>query len=498
MNYRILSQYLGLLCIAVGLSMVFSMLWAVYYGEWHALEALVASMSTSIAIGYGLRYFGRNAPKRIFEREAIGLVGLTWIVVSVLGALPFVFAGILSFNDAFFESVSGFTTTGSTVITDIEAVDKSILFWRAFTHWLGGIGIVILFIAVLPYFGAGGKLIVKSESTGPAASLVVPRFRQSALIIFNIYFFFTVVNTIALMFAGMNFHEALCHAFAGLATGGYSTRQMSVGAFNSLSIEIVIIVFLLIGGTNFGLFAAMYLGDWKALLKDSEWRLFIGVFIVATALVTFNLMGLQGQFPDQGESFQPMPERQFYGFGHALRVGAFQVASCMTDTGFITDDFDRWPYLSRMILIVVMILGGSAGSTAGGLKIVRLLMFAKLCYWRLETTFRPKTVRPLRINGEVVSDAVVTRSLQFLCLYVFWFGFGCLFMSAMGLPFESAVSSMAACINNCGPGLEHVGAIRDFHLIGPSGTFFLSLTMLVGRLELVPILVLFVPAFWRR
>lgn len=498
MNYRILSQYMGLLCIAVGASMAFSMLWAVYYGEWYALRALAGSMAVSVALGYSLRHLGLNAPKRIFEREAIGLVGLTWIVVSALGALPYVFSGVLGMNDAFFESVSGFTTTGATVIPFVESVDKSILLWRAFTHWLGGIGIVILFIAVLPYFGAGGKLIVKSESTGPAASLVVPRFRQSALIIVNIYVFLTVINTIALMFAGMNLHEALCHAFAGLATGGYSTRQMSVGAFNSLAVEIVIIVFLLIGGTNFGLFAAMYLGDWKALFKDSEWRLFIGIFIVSTLLITFNLMGMHGQFPDQGQAYQPIPEPQYYGFGHALRLGAFQVASCMTDTGFVTDNFDRWPYLSQMILIVVMILGGSAGSTAGGLKVIRVLMFAKLCYWRLEATFRPKTVRPLRINGEVISDAVVRRSLQFLCLYLFWFGFGCLFMSAMGLPFASAVTSTAACISNCGPGLEHVGAIRDYHLIGSAGTFFLSLTMLVGRLEVVPILVLFVPAFWRR
>ncbi|MFA6243686.1 MAG: TrkH family potassium uptake protein, partial [Candidatus Hydrogenedentales bacterium] len=443
MNYRILSQYMGMLCIAVGLTMLFSAAWAVYYREWHALEALMGSVAVSVGIGACLRYSGRNAPKRIFEREAIGLVGLTWIAVSALGALPFVFVGALGFNDALFESVSGFTTTGSTVIADIESIDKSILFWRCFTHWLGGIGIVILFIAVLPYFGAGGKLIVKSESTGPAASLVVPRFRQSALIIFNIYVFLTVVNTIALMVAGMNLHEALCHAFAGLATGGFSTRQASVGAFNSLPIEIVLIVFMLIGGTNFGLFAAMYLGDWKAIIKDSEWRLFIGIFIVATALITVNLMGFHAGFPDQGESFQPIPERQYYGVGHAIRVGAFQVASCMTDTGFVTDDFDRWPYLSQMILVVLMILGGSAGSTAGGLKIIRILMFAKLCYWRLESTFRPKTVRPLRINGEVVSDAVVHRSFQFLNLYVFWFGFGCLFMSAMGLPFASAVTSMA-------------------------------------------------------
>ncbi len=499
MNHRIMAKYLGLICIANGAAMLPCAAWAVYFSEYLSLECLLASAALSIATGLALSWWGRRAVAKVFEREAIGLVGFTWILVSVFGALPFVFHGVLGLNDAIFESVSGFTTTGSTVLPDIESVDKSLLFWRSLTHWLGGIGIVILFIAVLPYIGAGGKLIVRSETTGPTASRPLPRFRESATLIFKIYVAFTILNTAALMWAGMDLFEALIHAFGGLATGGFSNRQGSIAEYDSIAVEVVIIAFMVIGGTNFGLFAAMWLGERNALWKDSEWRCYMAILVIATVLVAANLTGLHTPFPHGGgESYEPISEPQHYGFGHALRVSAFQVVSCMTDTGYVTDDFDRWPFFSRMMLIVVMVIGGSAGSTSSGIKVVRLMMYGKLAYHRLESTFRPKTVRPLRINGEVISETVQHRALTFLLLYIGWFVFGCLFLSLQGLPFDSAVSAMTACLNNCGPGLEHVGAARDFHLIGPVGTAFLSLTMLLGRLELVTILVLFMPSFWRK
>ena len=498
MNYRILLKYLGFICIAIGASMTPAIAWALYLGESGGLRSLTLSLAISLSIGIALSLAGRGAPARIYEREAIGLVGVTWIVACWLGSLPFVFAGVLGWNDAYFESVSGFTTTGSTVIADIEAVDKCLLFWRSFTHWLGGIGIVILFIAVLPYIGAGGKLIMKSETTGPSSSRLLPRFRKSAALMFKVYVSLTILNIAALMLAGMNFYDALVHTFGGLATGGFSNRQASVGAYKSLPIELVIITFMVIGGTNFALFAEMWLGNWKALWQDTEWRLYIAILVASTLLITINLMGTGGQFPDEGESFQPIPGPQLYPAAHALRVAAFQVASCMTDTGYVTDDFDRWPFFSRIMLLLVMIIGGSAGSTSSGIKVIRLLMYAKIAVHRLEATFRPKTVKPLRIGGEVVSETVQNRAFSFLIVYVAWFVLGCVFLSWEGLPFDSAVSSMAACLNNCGPGLEHVGAIRDYHLIGPLGTAFLSLTMLLGRLELVTILVLFVPSFWRK
>jgi trk system potassium uptake protein TrkH len=498
MNHRIMAKYLGLICMANGTAMLPCAAWAIYFDEVRSLECLLFAAALSLITGLGLRRWGRDAVAKVFEREAIGLVGITWILVSAFGALPFMFLGVLGPNDAFFESVSGFTTTGSTVLTDIESVDKSLLFWRSLTHWLGGIGIVILFIAVLPYIGAGGKLIVRSETTGPTASRPLPRFRESATLIFKIYLLFTFLNTAALMWAGMNLYEALIHTFGGLATGGFSNRQGSIGEYDSLAIETVIITFMVVGGTSFGLFAAIRLGEWNALWKDSEWRLYIAILVGATALVALNLTGFHAPFPHGGASYEAIPEPQHYELGHAVRVAAFQVVSCMTDTGYATDDFDRWPYFSRMTLVILMIVGGSAGSTSSGFKVLRLLMYSKLAYYRLESTFRPKTVRVLRINGEVVNDTVQNRALTFLLLYLGWFVLGCLFLSLQGLPFDSAVSAMIACLNNCGPGLEHVGAARDFHLIGPAGTAFLSLTMLLGRLELVTILVLFMPSFWRR
>ena len=498
MNYGILARYIGFICVAVGIAMLPSAAWAVYFGEYHALKALLASSAVSCALGVVLHRLGKDASNRIYEREAVGLVGISWIITSGLGALPFLFAGSLGFIDAYFESASGFTTSGCTVIPDIEALEKSILFWRSFTHWIGGIGIVIMFVAVLPYFGSGGKLIAKSEATGPSPSRLRPRFRKNASLIVKVYAAFTILFTAALMFAGMSFFEALCHTFGGLATGGFSNRQASAAAFESLPVEIILIACMVVGGTNFALFAEMGMGNWKALWKDSEWRLYIAIFVVASVVIAINLSGMQGQFPDNGESFKPVQTHEPHGFAHSIRIASFHVVSCMTTTGFVTDDFDNWPFFSRMLLIVIMIFGGCAGSTGSGIKVVRVLMMFKVVYWRLEATFRPKTVRPLRIDGDVVSEDVQRRTAAFIYLYAMWFFLGCLFLSWLGLPFESAISAMVATLNNIGPGLEHVGAIRDYHLIGVPGTIFLSITMLLGRLEMIAILVLFMPGFWRK
>lgn len=498
MNYRIMARYMGLITAAIGISMVPSLGWAAYFGEWHAFIAIFLSALVAVGVGLSLHRVSRGASTRLFEREAVGLVGLSWILACAMGALPFFFAGILSYNDAFFESVSGFTTAGCTVIAHVEAVPKSILFWRSFTHWLGGIGIVILFVAILPYFGFGGKLITSTEATGPITSRLRPRFRKNAALIAKVYAGFTVVFTLAMMAAGMSFFDASCHVFGALATGGYSTRQASVAAFDSIWIELILLACMTVGGTNFLLFAAMALGNWKALWQDSEWRLYIAILAGATLLIAVNLTGVEGQFPDQGESFEPIDSHVEYGFVHALRVSAFQVVSCMTTTGYVSDDFDRWPFFSRMLLVVVMIVGGCAGSTGSGIKVIRVLMMLKIVYWRLESTFRPKTVRPLLIDNEVVSPEIQRKTAGFLYLYALWFILGCLFMSWQGLPFESAFTAVAATLNNIGPGLEHVGAVRDFHLVGWAGTLFLSFTMLLGRLEFIAILVLFMPSFWRR
>ena len=493
MNIRLVSRYLSRLSWILAASMIPSALWAPVYGEWFAFAAFAGSMAAAAAVGAMLDWAGRDAPDRLFQREALALVAFGWLLAAVIGAFPFVFAGVLHPVDAFFESMSGFTTTGSTVLADIEAVDRSILFWRSFTHWLGGMGIVVLFLAVLPYLGAGGKMLYRSESATPDARGMTPRIRDTAFILLRVYLFLTVSQTVLLMLAHMNLFDALCHTFGTLGTGGFSPRNDSVAAFHSLSVDIIIIVYMVLAGTNFALLFALRQGDFRALFRDTEWRVYVLILAGSTLLIALNLIGFQGiaLVPDR-------PAPLHYSFVHALRVAAFQVSSIMTSTGFCTDNFELWPHFSRMLLILLMFVGGCAGSTSGGMKVVRVVMLFKTMYWRLERTFRPKTTRLVRINGEPVDADVQQSVLTFFALYIVVFVAATLFMSLEGLPFQTAASSVAATLNGVGPGLEHVGAIENFGFIPPMGKVCLSLCMVMGRLELYSICVLFLPGFWLR
>ncbi len=497
MNYRLVSRYLGHFCAAIGLLMLPSAAWAVYFREFDALAALLAAAGVSCLAGFLLTLPGRNARPNFHQREALGLVGLSWILAAAFGALPFLFAGVFSNPvDAYFESMSGFTTTGSSVMTAVffETTPKSIMFWRSFTHWLGGMGIIVLFIAVLPYLGAGGKQLFRSESPGPDPRGLKPRIKDTASVLYKIYFGLTIAQTVALMLCGMTFYDALCHTFGTLATGGFSTQAASVGAYDSLAVDIVIIFFMICAGSNFALYFAMLGGRWKALFKDTEWRYFVAILAVCTLIVTINLLGIEGSFA-KGDT----PEEATYGsLGQALRYASFQVVAIMTTTGFSTADFDAWPHFSRMLLLVLMFVGGSAGSTGGGIKVARIVILAKMAYARLEHTFRPKMVRAVRMSGHVIDDGVQQTVYAFFALYLMWFAAGSLFMSLLGLPFQTALTSVAATLNNIGPGLSAVGATENYALIPTTGKLFLSLCMVLGRLELFSIMVLLVPSFWRR
>lgn len=500
MNYPLLARFLGQFACAVGATMVPAALWAIYFREFTAFGAFLAS-GTIAAAGGGLLWFlGRHADTaRMYQRETLGLVGLTWIVAAAAGALPYVFTGSLAPVDAFFESMSGFTTTGSSVYwaeNPIEAQPKSLLFWRSFTHWLGGMGIIVLFIAVLPYLGAGGKQLFKSESPGPDPRSLRPRIQQSATILYRIYFGLTLLQTVALMVAGMSFYDALCHTFATLATGGFSTRNSSIAAFDSFAIEIIIIVFMIAAGSNFALFFGLLRGNLRSFYRDPEWRYYIGILALATVLITLNLSGWGGD-PPTANDVTPDREPVQYSVAESARLAAFQTVSVMTTTGFATDDFHYWPNFSRMLLVVLMFVGGCAGSTAGGMKVVRIVLLAKLVARRLQTTFRPKHVRSIRMGGEVIDEESLSNIAVFFVLFHVWMIGGTLFMSWLGLPFETALTAVAATLNNIGPGLELVSAFGDFHAIPDSGKLFLSLCMVLGRLELLTICVMFLPAFWR-
>jgi len=491
MNYKLVSKFLGFFSFAIGILMLPSILWAWYFGETTAMKAFFQSIGMAFLIGTLLGAYGRKAPRTMYQREALALVSLSWFIAAFIGMFPYLFIGALSPVDSFFESMSGFTTTGSTVIQDIEGQAKSLLFWRSFSQWLGGVGIVVLFIAVLPYLGAGGKQLFKSESTGPDPRGLSPRIKDTATLLYKIYLTFTALMTLALMQAGMSFFDAICHTFSTIASGGFSTRQESIGAFDSIQIELTIQFFMLIAGTSFALFFIMLRKNWKAPTIDTEWKWFVGIILVVTTTITLNLTYGTHVAAD-GTAVEST-----YGMSESLRAASFQTIALLTGTGFGTSNYDLWPPLSQMVLFTIFFFGGCAGSTAGGLKIVRVVMLTKIAYWRIENTFRPKTVRAIRIGEHVIDDDTRKSVHAFFVIYISIFIFGSIFMAGTGLPFESAMGSVAATLNNVGPGFDLVGPTKDYSHIHGVGKMFLSLCMVAGRLELFSICVLFVPSFWK-
>jgi trk system potassium uptake protein TrkH len=499
-NYRLLARILGYLALFNGVAFLPSAGWALYYGEYDALRGILVSSLIVWILGGLLRAWGKTAPKEFFQREALLLVALSWVAVSLMGALPFILTGVLSPVGAIFESVSGFTTTGASVIDNVEAVAKSVLFWRAFTHWWGGIGIVVLFIAVLPYLGAGGKQAFKVESSGPDPRALRPRVKEGALVLCYIYLTLTVLNTVAYLLTGkMDLFESLCHTFACLATGGFSTRTASIGAYNSLGVEIVSITFMVCGASSFSLYFGLAQRKWMTFFKDTEWRAFIFILATSILLIALNASGRLGdpQMPVPPGSANTPAARPIPTFGHALRASAFSATSLMTNTGFVTDDFDLWPDFSRLLLVVLMFIGGCAGSTAGGIKVIRIVMVAKIILRRIEATFRPYTVRALRIGNDVIAEEIQRDVCAFVIAYIFFFAFASLVMCLFGLPFISSISAVAALMSNTGPGMELLGGAETFSCVPPGGLLFLSLCMIVGRLELFTMLVLLVPGFWK-
>lgn len=486
--WGLLSAGIGVLCAATSLS-------AVYFAEWDAFQAFLYTCLSCFGVAL-LCGAGRLLPaKGMSTRDAIFVVATGWALVSALGALPFIFSGALGPVGALFESVSGFTTTGSSVMRELDAAPRSLCLWRSVIHWTGGMGIILLLIAVLPYLGVGGKLLVLRESTGPSPKGIEPTAHETAMRLLMIYLGLTVLGIVAYMAAGMGFFEAINHGFSAISTGGFSTRYDSIASFNSLSIELVSIVIMLVGGVNFLMYYKLLTREWRGPLYDTELRVYLGIFAGATLLVAANLAGMQGNPRGAGleaHAHQAIP------FLHALRLAAFEVSTMMTDTGFVLANYDEWPAFSQFVLFIVTMTGGCVGSTAGGLKILRLVIIAHVLYNWLKRASQPKLVTAIRINSVVVDGGVMNRVMYFVALYVAWMTFGMLFMALTGLPFAAAASSVIATMNNCGPGLGMVGPTSDFSDVNNAGLLFLTANMLVGRLELVTFLAILLPAFWRR
>ncbi len=486
MNFKVIVKLLGYLVLVLGAAMSFSVVCGLFYREKDALEMLksmgVCAVAGSVMVAAGWRA-NLSEMKR---RESIVFVALGWIVGSFFCSLPFLFAGDASsfsgFVDAYFEAMSGLTTTGASVLKNVEALSNCILFWRSFTHWIGGMGIIVLFVALMPFLGITGKQLMKSEVPGPTMEGLKPRIADTARVLWLIYVGMSAAQTILLMFCGMNLFDSLCHTFGTMATGGFSTKNLSVGHYDSIPITIVISFFMILAGANFSLYYSVFLGRPKALFRDSEFRTYIMIVFVSMSLVAVNLFG-SGTI-----------EKFHLSLVHSL----FQVASIMTTTGFSTVDFDQWPSFSKTVILFLMFIGGCAGSTGGGIKVIRIIVLAKHALHSVFRTVHPEAVINMRVGSGLVRRDVVQQILGFFIWAIGVFAFGVLVVSAFGHDMITSMSATAATLWNIGPGLSLVGPMQNFSMFHPFVKLFLSLLMALGRLEFFTILVLFSRPFWKR
>jgi trk system potassium uptake protein TrkH len=448
-----------------------------------SLSAVLKAMALTLVFGAVLVAALKHArAETISQREGMAIVALGWVSIGFFGALPFYFSDPgFTFVDAFFESVSGFTTTGSSILADIEGLSRGMLLWRSFIQWLGGMGIIVLSIAILPFLGIGGMQLYKAEVPSPVPDKLKPRIRDTAIILWKVYAVFTVVEAALLMAGGMSLFDALNHAFTTMPTGGFSTRNASVAHFDSAYIDVVITVFMLLAGINFSLHYQLLKGRPLAFWKDPECRFYLVMCSVLTIVVGFNVY--RSVYPDAGQ---------------ALRFAAFQVVSILTTTGYATADYELWPTMSQVIIFLCMFVGASAGSTGGGMKCLRIMLCFKYCYRELFSMIHPRAVTRIKIGGKAVPDEVMRSVLGFLALYVLLFALCTILLAGTGVDFITALSAVAAAIGNIGPGFGMVGPVNNFSQIPELGKWLLCWCMLLGRLEIYTFIILIVPEFWRK
>ena len=476
LTLRILGAMLLFLAAALLVPIPFSL----YFHDGAAWAFLLAASITLIA---GLALFAScKSRKDLSVREGFAIVTFGWTFYALFGALPFLFSGAIpSPLDAIFETMSGFTTTGSTILTDIEILPESVLLWRALTHWLGGMGIIVLSLAILPMLGVGGMQLFKAEVPGPTADRLKPRIQDTAKLLWGVYVLLTAAETVLLMFGGMSFYEALCHSFATLATGGFSTRNASVGAFNSPYIEWVIILFMLLAGVNFSLHYHALRGRVRGYFRNEEFRTYLAVTAGATILIVLLNQG-----------------RVYDSFLDNLRYSAFQASSILTTTGFGTADFEIWPVLAQYLLVLLMFIGGCAGSTGGGMKVARILLLFKHAQVQLYRLIHPRAVRLVKLGDLPVDREVMQAILGFFALFMGVFVVASCLVAASGMDLVSSGAAVIATLSNIGPGLGSVGPADNFAQVPAFGKTVLIACMLMGRLELFTVLVLFFPSFWRK
>jgi trk system potassium uptake protein TrkH len=454
---------------------------SLYYNSNDIIPILTASGLTLITGVAGWRLTRDSDRTNLGKREGYLIVTLGWVTMSLFGALPFTLSGAIpSYTDAFFETMSGFTTTGASILNDIESIPAGILFWRSMTHWIGGMGIIVLSLAILPILGIGGMQLFVAEVPGPTPDKIHPRVQETAKRLWVIYFLLTAAETFLLMLGGMSLYDAINHSFATLATGGFSTKQASI-AYYSPYIQYVIALFMFLAGMNFSLHYFSLKRRFNKVWDDEEFRFYTGFVLAVTLLLTVGLI------IDQG-----------LGLEQAFRDSLFTTLSIITTTGFVTADYEVWTTPLIFIIFMIMFTGGSAGSTGGGPKMVRLLLIIKNSLIELKRLLHPRALIPVRLNGQTVPSGIIFNILAFFVLYLLIFIIASLVMTALGLDFISAMGAVIATLGNIGPGFGQVGPTANYATLPDLGKWFLSFLMLLGRLELFTVLLLFTPAFWHK
>ncbi len=478
MNYRMILNILGWVLKFEAAAMLLPFVCSLIYMETAALSFVICILLCFLC-GF---FLARIKPKSkiMYSKDGFTAVALSWIVISIFGALPFIISGSMSnFADALFETVSGFTTTGASILSDVESFPKGVVFWRSFTHWIGGMGVVVFLVAVLPLSGGNNLYLLKAESPGPSVSKLVPKVRATAKILYSIYSVMTLIEIVILLIGGMDIFEAITISFGTAGTGGFAVRNSSMADYSSF-IQNTVTIFMILFGVNFSLYYLVLVRKFKEVLRSEEFRTYILIIIVSTTLICINSYHL------------------FDGPGSAVKHSAFQVASIMTTTGYATDDFNRWPVFSKTILVILMLIGACAGSTGGGIKVSRIIIALKTVAKELILTAHPKSTRKITMDKRIVEHETIRSINVFIMAYAVIFVASTLIISIDNFDFTTNFTAVAATINNIGPGLNAVGPTGNFGGFSNISKIVLTFDMLIGRLEIFPILMLFSPYTWRK
>lgn len=483
MNVKNISRTVGLILLITGIFQLFPLLIAVIDHEPRNILAYIESLCLILLVGSALLLFSRGGNRMFSAQEGFAATGLSWIFMSAFGALPFFLSGqIPSYVDAFFEMVSGFTTTGASILTDVEALSRCNLFWRSFSHWLGGMGVLVFLLAVVPGArknGGTGIYLMRAESPGPSVDKLTPHLRQTAMILYGIYILLTALCIVCLLLGGMPVFDSFCIAFGTAGTGGFAIKNSSMGGY-SCFLQTVVTVFMFLFGVNFSLYYMLLLRKFKAVFKNEELRLYFGIAAGSIILIAINI------------------SRMYNTVYESVHHAAFQVVSIMTTTGYGTVDFEQWPAFSKAILLSLMFIGASAGSTGGGLKVSRVLLLMKSIRRTIRKTLHPRRVQPVYMDGRAVSEEVCDNVNAYLAIYCVILVLSFAIISVDGFSIGTNFSAVASCFNNIGPGFELVGATQNFSIYSDLSKIILSLDMLLGRLEIFPLLLLLSPDTWSR